>query len=165
MVLYWTVFLWFCFLVVLGFVVVVALELLVWNFPDKVFLCLFGCPGAHSVDQAGLCSSKNSRTFQEAIGLSSRMCSNTAHHHGRLQRGPQCLTQKGRGFHSWEQSCPAGSIQQACCQILWFSVPFYPCVVPRRLWGSGWGRNVLCNLGLCSMGSLGPMGLPNKLSS
>jgi hypothetical protein len=66
-----------CFLLVCFFVVVALFCLvLVLVFPDRVSLCSPGCPGTHSVDQAGLELRNLPASASRVLGL--KACTTTA---------------------------------------------------------------------------------------
>jgi hypothetical protein len=66
----------FCFVL---FVFVVVVVVLVLVFRDRVSLCSPGCPGTHSVDQAGLELRNPPASASQVMGL--KACATTARQH------------------------------------------------------------------------------------
>jgi hypothetical protein len=59
----------------LVFFVVVVVVVVVWFFQDRVSLCSPGCPGTHSVDQAGLELRNPPASASQVLGL--KACATT----------------------------------------------------------------------------------------
>ena len=57
-------------------IIIIIIIIIITVFQDRVSLCTLGCPGTHSVDQAGLEPRNLSASASQVLGL--KVCTTTA---------------------------------------------------------------------------------------